>query len=82
LLEKIKEYGMEIFCLVFLFVTMVVVLGVFLGNWSKAFLFIGAFPVLAVGAFAVLYFGFLVIALIYGGILYILGRDAKLKWWD
>jgi hypothetical protein len=74
--EKIKENGMEIFMLFYATVTMFVVAGVILHSWPKALLYIGLFPILAIGAFAIIYTSFLLAALIYGGIFNLLGR----KW--
>lgn len=77
--EKIKENGMSIFMLLFLTVSMIVIVGVELHSWPNALLFVGVFPLLAIGSFAIIYAGFLLITLIYGGIFYLLGKDVKYK---
>jgi len=48
------------------------------GDWSVAVKFIVLFPLLAIGTFAVLYFGFIAIVLIYGTIFSIF--DSRYRW--
>ncbi|MGB9845885.1 MAG: hypothetical protein ACPLRH_00075 [Desulfotomaculales bacterium] len=82
-LSELRGARAEIACCLFVLAALVIAVGVGLGSWPKALLFIGAFPVLAIGAFAVIYVGFLLAALIYGGIFYLLlGKNPRYRWWD
>lgn len=82
-LAEVRENWFVLAGCVFCLVSIFVIVGVELHSWPKALLFIGAFPVLAIGAFAVLYAGFLLVALIYGGIFYLLlGKNPRYRWWD
>jgi hypothetical protein len=81
-LAELKESWQIIAGCIFCLASIFIVVGVELHSWPKALLFIGAFPVLAIGSFAVLFAGFLLVALIYGGIFYLLGKNPRYRWWD